>query len=306
VIHFKPTISPAGRLARLGVVIDATVAPARASGLARLCDRAGIDIVWLGGIGPSAGDAVDWGDVLAELAAVDATVGRARIGISLPDRELSALRTDLPAAPAEVCLTRRYRASDRADLLRDWYPVGENLDRPRFSVVLSDLAELADWLALVDDVVLPGWLFRDLETAADEIRAECAESGRDPATLGVGVLVPVSVGRTAAEAVARAEMDPGLARFGHPSETGIFGTLEECQDRVIAFAHAGVTDLRCILPGTPDIHDVIAQLTAITLGSIAVLQPGALRSEAPPPPAGWGGRPARPPSQRVSAGSRRR
>jgi alkanesulfonate monooxygenase SsuD/methylene tetrahydromethanopterin reductase-like flavin-dependent oxidoreductase (luciferase family) len=171
---------------------------------------------------------------------------------------------------------------------------------------LPDLTMLADWLVVVDDVVLPGWLVPDLETAADEIRAECAEVGRDPATLGVAVLVPVSIGRTNAEAAARAEMDPEFSRFGDPARTGIFGTLEECQDRVIALAHAGVTDIRCILPGTPDVHDVIAQLTACTVGSTDVLRPGSLRSAAPPPPDGWGGRPPKPLDQRVSAGSRRR
>ncbi len=58
----------------------------------------------------------------------------------------------------------------------------------------------------------------------------------------------------------------------------------------IALAHAGVTDLRCVLPGAPDIHDVIAQATAMTVGTVAKLRPGAPRSPAPPPPEGWGGR----------------
>lgn len=101
-------------------------------------------------------------------------------------------------------------------------------------------------------------------------------------------------------------MDPDFIRFGHPAEIGIFGTLEECQDRVIALAHAGITDLRCVVPATPDVHDVIAQLTSMTIGTVDVLVPGSLRSPAPPPPEGWGGRPDRPLAPRVSAGSRRR
>ena len=157
--------------------------------------------------------------------------------------------------------------------------------------------------AASDDVVLSAWHWPDLETAADEWRAAAADLGRDPATLGVAALLPVSVGRTVAEASARADMDPTFARFGHPSDIGIFGTLEECQDRVIALAHAGITDLRCVLPATPDVHDVIAQLTAIT---IDVLIPGSLRSPSPPPPDGWGGRPHRPPMPQTSSGSRRR
>jgi hypothetical protein len=302
---FDPTIPPAGRLARLGVVVDATPTPTRARGLARLCDRAGIDIVWLGGVGSSAGDPLDWAEVRIDLASVWGNLDRARVGISLPDGESSFRVDDQAAAPAEVCVTGRFGTLNRSRLAGGRRDVGDP-DRQRRSALLRDIAEVADWLALVDDVVLPGWLFSDLEAAADEVRAVCAESGRDPSTLGVGALLPVSIGRTNAEAVARAEMDPDFGRFGHPGEMGIFGTLEECQDRVIALAHAGVTDLRCILPGTPDVHDVIAQLTAITVGSIAVLRPGALRSAAPPPPEGWGGRPPKPLDQRVSAGSRRR
>ncbi len=138
------------------------------------------------------------------------------------------------------------------------------------------------------------------------MRAESADAGRDPATLGVAALVPVSIGRTEAEASARADADPVFRAIGHPREVGIFGTLEECQDRVIALAHAGIADLRCILPGTPDVHDVIAQLTSMTIGTVEVLIPGSLRSAAPPPPDGWGGRPDVPPRPRVSGGSRRR
>ncbi len=74
---------------------------------------------------------------------------------------------------------------------------------------------------------------------------------------------------------------------------GLFGTLEECQDRVIALAHAGISDLRCILPATPDVHDVIAQLTAVTIGTIEVLVPG-LVAIAGAAAAGWMGRPSRP------------
>ena len=61
-----------------------------------------------------------------------------------------------------------------------------------------------------------------------------------------------------------------------------------------------------MLPDSPDLHDVIAQLTAITVGTTDVLRPGSLRSPAPPPPEGWGGRSELPPTPRVSAGSRRR
>jgi alkanesulfonate monooxygenase SsuD/methylene tetrahydromethanopterin reductase-like flavin-dependent oxidoreductase (luciferase family) len=165
---------------------------------------------------------------------------------------------------------------------------------------------VAGAFASCDDICLAAWRFPDLETTADEVRAEAAEAGRDPATLGVAALLPVSIGRTRAEADARVAIDPLLGRLGHPAETGIFGTLEECQDRVIALAHAGISDLRCVLPATSDVHDVLAQLTAMTVGTTEVLVPGSLRSPAPPPPDGWGGRADLPTRPQVSAGSRRR
>ncbi|HSO52122.1 MAG TPA: hypothetical protein VL330_05110, partial [Actinomycetes bacterium] len=89
---------------------------------------------------------------------------------------------------------------------------------------------------------------------------------------------------------ARWDAEPAFATLGPPTRAGVFGTLEHCHERVIALAHAGVTDLRCVLPNAPDIHDVIAQATAMTVGTVAQLAPGAPRSEPPPPPEGWGGR----------------
>jgi hypothetical protein len=93
-----------------------------------------------------------------------------------------------------------------------------------------------------------------------------------------------------AEAQARAGAESLFETVGPPSQVGVFGTLEQCQERVIELAHAGVTDLRCILPNSPDIHDVIAQLTAMSIGSVDVLSPGTPRSKAPDPPETWGGR----------------
>ncbi|HTE69152.1 MAG TPA: hypothetical protein VK942_10405, partial [Actinomycetes bacterium] len=100
----------------------------------------------------------------------------------------------------------------------------------------------------------------------------------------------VSIGRTVAEAAARWHAEPAFAALGPPEQAGVFGTLEQCHERVIALAHAGVTDLRCVLPNAPDVHDVIAQATAMSVGTVAELAPGAPRSPAPPPPEGWGGR----------------
>src|SRR5262245_4456806 len=106
--------------------------------------------------------------------------------------------------------------------------------------------------------------------------------------------VPVSVGRTPAEAAARAELDPGLAAYGDLVADGLYGTLESAQARVVQLAHAGVTDLRCALPDVPDVHDVVAQLTAAVVGTLDTHRPDAARSPDPPPPSWAARRPGRP------------
>jgi hypothetical protein len=108
--------------------------------------------------------------------------------------------------------------------------------------------------------------------------------------------VPVSVGRTPAEAEARAALDPALACYGDLEADGLFGTIERAQLRVIELAHSGVTDLRCVLPDVPDVHDVVAQLTAVVVGSTATHRPDAPRSADPEPPPWAGRRPSAPPA----------
>jgi hypothetical protein len=259
--------------------------------VARFADLAGIDVVWVASLGTEGGP-------LADASVVATAILRARLGA------IVATGGPPPAFANEITVDAGDETLNLARRLRD--DTGGSAERPRFAAVAESQAEIAALLAVVDDVVLPAWRFPDLETAADEARAQAQEAGRDPATLGVAALVPVSIGRTSTEAEARADRDPRFARLGHPRDVGIFGTLEDCQDRVIALAHAGISDLRCILPAAPDVHDVIAQLTAVTIGTIDVLRPGSLRSPAPPPPEGWGGRPEQPPRQGVSGGSRRR
>jgi hypothetical protein len=270
--------------------------------LAQLCDRAGIDIVWLAVRGafeevPSLASVMHWADAVAP------TLDRASLG-------LLAGPQDGPDLLGTATATRALADAERLEVA---VPAGQDLGawtafepRLRRSVVIRDLADLPAALRIADDIVLPAWHIADLETAADEVRAEALEAGRAVDALGVAALLPVSIGRTQAEADARVVADPLFLRTGHPAETGIFGTLEECQDRVIALAHAGITDLRCVIPATLDAHDVIAQLTAITLGTTDVLIPGSLRSPSPPPPDGWGGRSPVPDRPRVSDGSRRR
>ena len=285
---FQPTTAPSGHLARLGVVIDVREPADRVRALATLCDRVGIDIVWLADrMHLDHADA--WADPTEVAALVAPALRRARLGVVLPDAT---------PVPLSVHESLRPRPETQAP------ETGEG--RPRRSTLLTELGQVRAAFRSSDDVCLAAWRFPDLETTSDEVRAEATESGRDPATLGVAALLPVSIGRTRAEADARVAIDPLLVRLGHPAETGIFGTLEECQDRAIALAHAGITDLRCVLPATSDVPDVLAQLTAMTVGTTEVLVPGSLRSPAPPPPDGWGGRADLPVRPQVSSGSRRR
>jgi hypothetical protein len=96
--------------------------------------------------------------------------------------------------------------------------------------------------------------------------------------------LPVSIGRTAAEAHARRAVDPGFGGWGDPIEVGLFGALEDCQAQVTRLAHDGIVDLRCVLPDTHDVHDVMAQLTAVAIGDPGTHAPDRARSPDPDPP----------------------
>jgi hypothetical protein len=96
--------------------------------------------------------------------------------------------------------------------------------------------------------------------------------------------VTVSIGRTSAEAIARAELDPSFSGLAPRAAGAVVGTLEDGQVAVAALAHAGVTDLRCALPDVPDLADLVAQLTALAVGSLTTHHPDAPRSPDPPPP----------------------
>ena len=99
----------------------------------------------------------------------------------------------------------------------------------------------------------------------------------------------MSVGRTSAEASARADGEEIFTLTGHPRAQGLFGTLEECQAAAARLLHAGATELVCYLPRSQDLPDVLAQLRAISI-SAGALRPGDPPSAPPPPPPGWGGR----------------
>ena len=283
---FQPTRAPRARLARLGVILDSRDQVARLGEVARMCDDAGIDALWVPERVPDTDDvASPQGDALD---AVAANTTRLRVGLMMS----SDPRTDGDAAATlrrASVVTRRLEIAVPADVadgrIRDLLPEGV-----RLSVATPHLAAMDIAARVGDDAVLSATSVADLETTTAQLRACCERAERDPDTLGIALEVPVSIGRTRAEAEARSHGEALFDVVGSPADVGVFGTLEECQERVIAFAHAGVTDLRCYLPSNPDIHDVIAQLTAVTIGTIEVLTPGAPRSRDPDPPQMWGGR----------------
>lgn len=81
------------------------------------------------------------------------------------------------------------------------------------------------------------------------------------------VSVPISIGRTRSEALARADLEPRFAGDQHPERTGIFGAFEEAQDQVLALARAGADGLVLDIPLERDVADVLAQIRALVVGA---------------------------------------
>jgi alkanesulfonate monooxygenase SsuD/methylene tetrahydromethanopterin reductase-like flavin-dependent oxidoreductase (luciferase family) len=247
--------------------------------------------------------------LLAAMAGtLDAAVGgRLELALSIDQlgRDLGRFGSDTPAAEGAVSQVERYARDLRTLLSGEPAALGGDAEAepgvaspqpggPPISVEARTSNQMDVAARVADDVIVRAGVVSSVDDAVALVREACVRSERDPATLGIALEVPVSIGRTRAEADARARGEALFDVVGQPAQAGIFGTLEECQDRVIGLAHAGVTDLRCVLPNNPDIHDVIAQVTAIAIGTVDVLAPGTPRSQYPDPPETWGGRTSRP------------
>jgi len=133
-------------------------------------------------------------------------------------------------------------------------------------------------------VFLPAWPGRQLAP-------EMAGGGTGSAPGAVIVETCVSIGRTTAEAAARADGEELFDLLGHPNAQGLFGSLEECQRAAGWLMSYGAAELACNLPLSGDTADVLAQLRAVSFVSPELLRPGQRPSVAPRPPEGWGGRP---------------
>src|SRR6266545_2176227 len=321
----RPTVAPPGRLVRLGVVLDTRNPIERLLEVARMCDRAGIGALWVedveeAGVGPApaagvgdAGDDAPRLDAWTALALLAGEVRSARIGAVLDAAAWPATRLARMAATLGALtggrfeLTLRGSAASAAEAVRAFRealaattvpaalaPPAEPAAAgpavllaaggdagpatPAAEVIAVPPGPEAEVIAVVDDLVLPTVPLAATLAAAAAARRAAVGAGRGPRTLGVAARLPVSVGRTSAEAQARWQAEPAFAALGASEQAGLFGTLEQCHDRVVALPHA------------IDIHDVIAQLTAMTIGSADKLVPGAPRTRVPEPPAGWGGR----------------
>jgi hypothetical protein len=85
------------------------------------------------------------------------------------------------------------------------------------------------------------------------------------------VAIPISIGRTFNEAMARAERDERFTGDAHPRESGIYGTFEQAQNQVLELARAGADVLLVTVPHELDVADVLAQIKALVVGATPAL-----------------------------------
>ena len=280
----RPGLSPdtahEARAVRLSVVIDGRLDAARARQVATLAGRLGLAGVWLRHPWwPLSGTGTVETDRAGLLPAL-ASGAQAPPGL-IVDADAAA-----PGEADDAWLDRLVQAAGPRIAIAGSPPA-----ITRWQGLLGRLPELAvtqlalparEGAARAAAVFVPCAPGRDL---AGEVSEAAAAAGGRP----VLAEVTVSVGRTAAEARARADADELFTFAGHPAQQGLFGTLEECQAAAARLAHAGAAELLCYLPLASDLPDVLAQLRSIAIGA-GVLRPGEPPSAAPPPPAGWGGR----------------
>jgi hypothetical protein len=110
-------------------------------------------------------------------------------------------------------------------------------------------------------------------TAADRdgLLAAIAAAAHGVSGGSVVAAVTVSIGRTASEAAARASRDPHLADDRHPRHAGVFGTLDDAQEQVLALAGAGADTVLATLPDDVDVADLLAQLRSAVAGPTPLL-----------------------------------
>jgi hypothetical protein len=288
----SPRTARQARALTLSVVIDGRLDAVRAKQVATLTDRLGLAGIWLRyPWWPLSGSGMSEPDVAAlasgMLVPLGLVVDAGAAGLAGADGAWLDRLVTAAGSPAAGSLTGGLLPSPRIALagpppaVARWHGLiarQPGLTSAQLALPAADGAGSGQAAA----VFVPCAPGRDL--AGEVAAAASAAAGRP-----VLVEVTVSVGRTAAEARARADADELFTLAGHPAEQGLFGTLEECQAAAARLAQAGATELVCYLPLASDLPDVLAQLRSIAIGA-GVLRPGEPPSAAPPPPAGWGGR----------------
>jgi hypothetical protein len=291
----SPVTASQARPVTLSVVIDGRLDAVRARQVATLTDRLGLAGIWLRyPWWPLSGSRMSEPDVAALLAALASglqvplglVVDAGAAGLAGADGDWLDRLVTAAGSPATGSLTGGRPAGPRIAL------AGSPPAVARLPGLTRRSGPAVPWLALpagtgaeagpAAAVFVPCAPGRDL--AGEVSAAGSAAAGRP-----VLAEVTVSVGRTDAEARARADADELFTLAGHPAEQGLFGTLEECQATAAGLAQAGATELVCYLPLAADLPDVLAQLRSIAIGA-GVLRPGEPPSAPPPPPDGWGGR----------------
>ncbi len=145
-------------------------------------------------------------------------------------------------------------------------PVGENLD-PESIVRLIEAAEPA--MLVVDDGAVALGIVRS--TDLEEISRVRAQLDASEDSRPLIVAVPVSIGRTINEAVARADRESRFTGAAHPRECGIFGDFEDAQLQVLELARAGCEVLLIDIPDESDVADLLAQIRALVVGATPAL-----------------------------------
>jgi len=105
----------------------------------------------------------------------------------------------------------------------------------------------------------------------DAVRAERERLDEQGDRRPLIVSLPVAIGRTRNEAVARAERDSRFFGANHPEVCGIFGTFEQGQEQILELARAGADVLLVTVADDLDVADLLAQVRALTLGPTETL-----------------------------------
>jgi alkanesulfonate monooxygenase SsuD/methylene tetrahydromethanopterin reductase-like flavin-dependent oxidoreductase (luciferase family) len=326
--QFRPVAAPPGRLVRLGLVLDPRNDPNQIMRIAQMAERAKFGSLWVNDRLATPDHSVrleSWTmltiagmytssvrvgamftsslrlpqSLAAMVGSFDVVLkGRLEMGVCTGwfEREHTGFGLRFPDETARLEQMGEFAEtlstlSRGEPMFEDGLKIGVVSPQPGgppLTMEVKGRESLALALQHADSILLPASPLSEVHAMIARACEASEEAGRDPSSLGFAVQLPVSVGRTDAESDVRVEVDDVLAQM-NARETGMQGDLEHCQDIMIELAHLGVGEVRCVLPHVPDIDDVIAQLSATAIGTTDVLKPGTSRSQAPPPPPGWGG-----------------